>query len=467
MSRRDPVLGEIVPANEVLSGRPSPQRARNIIYLLAASVALMMTGFGIIMPIFARRLTEFGAGVEALGIMTMSFALTQLIAAPIMGTLSDRIGRKPLILIALFAFALANIGYLLAPNTAVFIAIRAIAGAFTAGLFPAAMGVVGDIMPEKERGRWIGIVMAGYGAGFVFGPVLGGVLYDSLGFAAPFIISAVLALFGLIAAAIFVPETRPASVRHRDALRSRRAKAMQPEQSHALWKALPRPLSIFFTLLFIDFIGAFAFAYVEPQMVFYFYDDLNWTTIQFGLVVGAYGLSMLLGQTILGQSSDRVGRKPIILIGVLLNATLYIGLAIITRFGVMMGVAVLAGLGSALIAPAASAFYLDITTPRYRGRILGIKESALALGGVLGPLTVAVTARFLTPQQIFLSAAAITILALLLALFLLREPEQKQASSDPAIDWEINKQRTISAQGSLRGLVILAQTSRQKRAPNA
>jgi MFS family permease len=72
----------------------NPRRARRVIMLLAASVGLMMTGYGIVMPVFARRLGEFGSGVEALGLMTMAFAIAQFLLAPFMGTLADRFGRR-------------------------------------------------------------------------------------------------------------------------------------------------------------------------------------------------------------------------------------------------------------------------------------------------------------------------------------------------------------------------------------
>ena len=109
-------MGEIVVATQVITVKPSPQRVRTIIILLTASVALMMTGFGIIMPVFARRLAELGAGVQALGWMTMSFALAQLIAAPIMGSLADSRGRRPLILLSLFSFILLNLGIFSRPR---------------------------------------------------------------------------------------------------------------------------------------------------------------------------------------------------------------------------------------------------------------------------------------------------------------------------------------------------------------
>ena len=195
-------LGRTDGATEVVTSGLSERRARSTILLLAASVGIVMTGYGIIMPVFARRLGELGSGVEALGLMTMSFALAQFVAAPFMGTLADRFGRRPLILTALAAYVVANIGFLLAPTVAVFTAIRALEGALTAGLFPAAMGVVGDVVPDRQRAQWVGIVMGSYGAGFIFGPVIGGVLYDGWGFAAPFVASAVLAAAALVAASV-------------------------------------------------------------------------------------------------------------------------------------------------------------------------------------------------------------------------------------------------------------------------
>ena len=83
-------LGTLVMATDVIDSAYSRRRTRTIILLLAFSVGLMMTGFGIIMPVFARRLGELGSGVEGLGLMTMSFALAQFIAAPVMGSLADR-----------------------------------------------------------------------------------------------------------------------------------------------------------------------------------------------------------------------------------------------------------------------------------------------------------------------------------------------------------------------------------------
>jgi DHA1 family tetracycline resistance protein-like MFS transporter len=458
-------IGQVIVASEVVSSGPSPRRARSVIILLAASVGLMMTGYGIILPVFARRLGEFGSGVEALGLMTMSFALAQLVAAPFMGSLADRFGRRPLILLSLASFAAANIGFLLVSSTTGFIFVRVLEGALSAGLFPAAMGVVADVVPENERARWVGIVMGSYGAGLIFGPVVGGILYDGWGFAAPFITSAIMAFIALVAAVVMVPETRTPEVRWREKLRHRRATASAPASDESFWASLPRPLYVFGTLLVLDFIGVFVFAFVEPQMVFYFYDQLGWTTVQFGVVVGAYGLAMVFGQLVLGRSSDRFGRKPLIVLGILLSTSLYAGLVLVTRFPLMLLVAALAGLGSALISPALSSYYLDITEEQYRARILGVKESSASLGGVLGPLLLVGVSAMMTAQGVFILAGVVMVAAAGLAIIALPKPRQIDAKTID-MSWEFSEKRSLAAQSALRGVVLRSSAARETKIAN-
>lgn len=457
-----PVPGEVVFAQDVIDGGMTHSRTRSIMLLLAGSIALMMTGFGIILPVFARRLGEFGSGVEMLGLMTMAFALSQFLMAPFMGSLADRFGRKPGILLALFSFAVINLGFLAARNTATFILLRAAEGALTAGLFPAAMGIVADVSPEDQRGRWAGLLMGGYGAGFVFGPALGGFLYDNWGFAMPFIVSAIMAALALLAAVIVVPETRGREVRHREMLLDRRGSQTAPAARKTWWESLPRPLNVFGTLLLIDFALVFSFAFVEPEMIFYFYDELNWSTVDFGIVVGFYGGAFVLGQLLLGSLSDRFARKPVILLGQLLNAMFYIGLVFIRSVYLLSAVALVSGLGEALVSPALSAFYVDISEKQYRSRILGIKESAAALGGVLGPLLVAIIAAFTDTRTVFSVSVAVIIFTILLTALVLK-PARKPSKEIDGMDWEVTRRRAAAAQASFTAIFVSASTTRERR----
>lgn len=457
-----PSLGRVYKAEDILDTRMTPARTRSIMLLLAGSIALMMTGFGIILPVFARRLGEFGSGVEILGLMTMAFALTQFLMAPFMGTFADRFGRKPGILLALVSFAAINVGFLLAKSSTAFILLRAAEGALTAGLFPAAMGIVGDVSPENERGRWAGLLMGGYGAGFVLGPVLGGVLYDTWGFAMPFIISACLALLALIAASIVVPETRGIDVRWREKLLQRRDTDRDSGGKGSFWDSLPRPLYAFGTLLLIDFALIFAFAFVEPQMIFYFYDQLGWSTIDFGLVIAFYGGAYVIGQVLLGPLSDRYARKPIILLGQVLNMVFFVGLVFVDSLYLLIAVAFVSGIGEAIVMPALSALYLDMTAKQHRSRVLGIKESAAALGGVTGPLLVAGIASFTTPGQVFIISASVLILTFFMTLVALRQPEKKTDQVDE-MSWEVTRRRAAAAQASFSAIFVNATTVRETR----
>jgi MFS family permease len=307
--------------------------------------------------------------------------------------------------------------------------------------------------------------MGSYGLGFIFGPTLGGFLYDGLGFEAPFVVSAVLAALALVAAFILVPETRTPEVRRRERLRGLRAVESAAAESGSIVDSLPSPLYLFGMLLLLDFVGVFAFAFVEPQMVFYFYEQLDWTTVQFGIVVGVYGLAMVLSQTLLGQLSDRFGRKPVILLGTLLTTTFYVGLTVTEQFGLTLLVALVAGMGNGLTMPAMSAFYLDITSAQHRSRVMGIKESVVALGGVAGPLAVVVVSNLTTPQGVFIISATLLAGTLVLALLALREPQRAPEAIGGDVALASSRQRALCAQASLRGVVLRAREARQARVP--
>jgi multidrug resistance protein len=379
----------------------------------------METGYGIIYPVFAKRLESLGAGVDALGYMTVAFAAGQLLFAPFLGSLADRYGRKPFILLGLISVVIANLLFLLLDSVPLYITLRFFQGALSAGLLPAAMGVVADLVPESERGRWGGIVMGGYGAGFILGPALGGLLYDSFGFQAPFITSATAGAVATLLALSLIPETGS---------RSSVPKEMKARVSEPFFNTLPRPLYILATLLVISFLDTFIFAFVEPQMVFYFYGALGLSTTQFGVIVGAYGLSLTLTQTALGHLSDRFGRSSMIALGFALNVPFYVGLVTLTHFWPLLFLALLGGIGIGFSSPAANAYYLDISHEGHSSRVMGFKEAAGAAGMIVGPLLVAVLSRFVLAKSIFATSAVLTGLATLLCLTVLRTHRARKHS---------------------------------------
>lgn len=152
------------------------QHMNMALVLLFGCVALLMTGFGIIVPVFPRRLEALGLGAETLALMEGAFGLGMFLFSPLVGTLADRIGRKPIILISLAGFIVTNLVLGTANIPLVFILIRFIEGAMISGLMPASIAMIGDSVPKEKQSRWIGFVVAAQAAGFALGPGLGGFL---------------------------------------------------------------------------------------------------------------------------------------------------------------------------------------------------------------------------------------------------------------------------------------------------
>lgn len=396
----------------------STRQSTGILVALTLCMALQMTGFVMISPLFARLFESFGTGVKALGVSAMAYALTSAIAAPFMGMLADRIGRRPIILLSLASYVLAFSGYLLATSAWLIILLRGLAGVFTAGLVPAILSSVGDLAGQNRRAQWIGIVNGGSSAGWVIGPFVGGLLYDHFGYAVPFSTSIIMELAALLLALFLIPETYSPSVQSRGA--------------HLAWgdgfQVLPA-LRAFYLLMLISFGVMFAYAFVEPQFMFYAYDDLAWSSSQLGFAIGTYGVAFMLGEFALGKLSDRLGRKPVLVFGLALFSAQFVGLVIFRDMTWIIVSFILAGLGNALYDPALSAFLLDITLPENTARIMGLKATAGSLGNMLGPALVVLVTSFVNPQSIFLISGALIFMLVLASAFALRAPQSNEVPS--------------------------------------
>jgi MFS transporter, DHA1 family, multidrug resistance protein len=404
----------IPPVQRVLNGR-------KIMIILAVCMALQMTSYVMIMPLFARRFGELGAGVESLGESAMAYAIASTLAAPFMGALADRFGRRQLVLVSLATYILAFTGYLFASSAQEFIWLRGLAGIFTAGLIPAMTGIVADLAPKERRAQWISILSGGASVGWIAGPILGGMLYDHWGYSVALVVSTIIAVMTFTTALLTVPETgRNFSNPERKKVQKEMTFGFKTLKSsfHDFRNTLPNSMSAFIILLVIFFAVMFAWAFIEPRFMFYAYDTLGWNSSKLGLVMSTYGIAMTLGEFGLGRMSDRMGRKPVIILGLLLFSAQFIGLAFFQNYILIMVAFVIAGLGNALFDPALSASILDIAPVKHQVRILGIKGTAGSLGNILGPALIVLFTSSIKAEGIFLIAVGVVILTALMALFI-------------------------------------------------
>jgi MFS family permease len=299
-----------------------------------------------------------------------------------------------------------------------------VAGAFTAGLVPAVIGIVADLAPMDHRAHWIGIVSGGASVGWIAGPILGGVFYDLWGYNIAVIISILMGIVTFLTALFTLPETRKNLDRTAKAIGEnqveRNANTSRLVNLGYAWNTLknflPRSLSAFIVLLGIYFAVMFAWAFIEPSFMFYAYDDLGWNSSMLGLVMSTYGIALMLGDFGLGQLSDRLGRKPVIILGIILFAAQFIGLAFFQNYIWISACFVVAGMGNALFDPALSAAFLDITPAVHQARIQGLKSAAGSLGTIFGPAVAILLTPFLNAQAIFLVAVGAVLLTILMSL---------------------------------------------------
>jgi MFS family permease len=231
---------------------------------------------------------------------------------------------------------------------------------------------------------------------------------------------------------------------------------MLSAQTHPdLASKLPRPVSTLALLLLATFTPMFVLSFVEPQFIFFAFDAFDWSTTQVGLILFAYGLSIISVQLMLGGISDsRFDRRWVIAVGIFALSAFYWGMTFLANFPAIFVAAAVSGIGHGLMTPAIGAFMLDLAAPHQRATIMGLRSSASSLGAFVGPALAFVVSRHLEPTTLFASAG---IFALLIASISMVGLRAKPASR---LEVEAYRLRSLAAGATLRGLAIQSSVAR-------
>jgi DHA1 family multidrug resistance protein-like MFS transporter len=412
--------------SDLASGTGSAQVARKgrsvtvALGFLIGCVTLMMTGFSVIIPVFPQRLQALGLGAGTLALMEGAFGLGMFLFSTPMGTLSGRVGRKTILFVSLAGYIVTNLLLAFVNVPLLFVPIRFIEGALLAGVGPVAMSMIGDTVPSEKQGRWIGLMTTAQAVGIALGPGLGGYLYQALGFTAPFLLTAGIALVAALLAIFMIPETLSEQVRieARQRAGQRGAKRQQAKErrfSSLIWLVLP--------FLAIDFGMIFTYPFVFPQFPFFFEKMLHYSVAQYGMLFSVYGMALAVFPFLLGRLSEKLPKKPLIVIGSLLFSALIVAALLAPSYPLLLVGAALAGLGSALVEPAMGSIYLAVTSDENRGQIMGMRGSAISLAVMLGPLAQAGIAPWSTPHMTFAIGVVISLAMAGMAFFLLKREQ--------------------------------------------
>ncbi len=365
--------------------------------VLWSTVAIDLIGFGIVLPLLPRYARDLGATGTTIGLLVASFSLAQLVVAPIMGRLSDRIGRRPVLLISLFGTALGSLLTGLAGSVGLLFIGRILDGASGASV-SVAQASAADLAPPKDRARLMGLLGAAFGVGFVAGPAIGA-LGALRGPHVPFFIAAALSFVNAVVAIKRLPETHPALVLDAAARDGEQVAAAPSADGPGLVEpahlgapghddAAPSTAEIgdiqrLIALAFVAMIGFSGF-----EATFALLGDVRFelTLAATGVVFACIGLALVAVQVrAVGPVTDALGEVGVLRLGLVLNAA---GLALLSIdlgwFGLVGSLGLLV-VGQGILSPTLSAA-LAGRAGSERGRWLGWQQSAGGLARVVGPV---------------------------------------------------------------------------------
>ena len=340
--------------------------------IIFLTVFIDLLGFGIIIPLMPFYAETFGASALTIGLLNTSFSLMQFLFAPFWGRLSDRVGRRPVILMGLFGSFVSYLLFGLAQSMTLLFAARIAAGIAGANI-PTAQAYMADVTTPEHRARGMGLVGAAFGLGFIFGPAIGGFL-SQWGYQAPSFFASGLSLLNFIAAWFLLPESRSA----------RPAVRLGISRLRAFRDALTRPRLP--ALLLIYFVVIAAFSSFELNFSLYGERRFGFTSTTIGYVFAFIGIVLSIVQGVLvGHVVPRAGEHRIVPAAI---ATLCVGMALIPLAGtsaMLVGACGILALGMGFHSPSITSSISRLSGADEQGGILGLAQAVASLGRIIGP----------------------------------------------------------------------------------
>jgi MFS family permease len=381
------------------------------------SIFIFTLGFGITVPIMPFFAKSMGGTVVDVGILMALFSAAELLFAPVWGRISDRFGRKPVIMIGLTGFGLAFVATGLSTNLTMLYGSQLIAGALASGIFPAVMASVADQTEPGERGRYMGLLGAASGMGIIIGPISSSII-AMIGLNVPYFAAAALGLLTAVITMAWLPETRVPS-------------ASSTETKAYGWRSALKPgLVVFFLMMLFV---CMAMASLESTLGFFTMDryglsetpsamPLLWTTVELtgtnllGIAYLCFGVAGVLTQVLLvGKLMEVMGERRTIALGFVLAGAGTALLLIASEMALLLAAPVVISIGLGLLLPSINTAVSNRTDKEHQGITMGLLGSFNSAGRAAGPIAggVAYAVSMLLPYAL---SAAISLFSALLIM---------------------------------------------------
>lgn len=390
---------------------PQGGARRAAVIFIFVTVCIDVISFGIIIPVLPRLVTDFAGGdsshgARVFGLFATAWALAQFFASPILGALSDRFGRRPVILLSCTGIGLDFILMAMAPNLAWLFVGRVISG-FTAANFSTASAYIADVTPPEKRASAFGLLGVAFGVGFIIGPAIGGLL-GAVDPHLPFWAGAVLALVNAAYGYFVLPESL--APEHRSPFSWRKA---NPLGSLKLLRSHPELMS----MASINFLGQLAQVVYPTVMVLYMGYRYGWDAKAVGMTLALVGLcSAIVQGGLTGPVVRHFGERRALLFSLLIGITgfLIFGLSP-TGVLFLCGIPVMALAGFAN--PAVQSLMTQRVQPGEQGFLQGANAALIGIAGMIGPLLFSATyAHFIDPRTtVHVPGAPFLLAAVLMA----------------------------------------------------
>jgi DHA1 family tetracycline resistance protein-like MFS transporter len=359
-----------------------PTRApdANAFAFIFITVLINMIGFGVVIPVMPQLIMtvtgqDLAHAAKWGGVLSLVYAVMQFFMMPVVGALSDQYGRRPIILLSLFAYGLDFLLMALAPTIALLVAARMLAGGFAA-TFSTANAYIADISPPEKRAANFGLLGAAFGLGFIIGPGIGGLLGHHFGPRAPFFFVAALGLINLVYGYFFLPETL--AKENRRAFDFRRA---NPVGNIIQFSKYPIILPIAASI-FLFQLGHWAF----PSVWSYYAEArFKWTPDQIGYSLMFVGLAAALVQGGLTRVViPKIGEHRAAIFGLTISVLIYAGYAFAQQAWMIYALIAVGSLGG-FTAPALQGIMSKTTPANAQGALQGAIGSLQGLTMIIGP----------------------------------------------------------------------------------